>query len=396
MASYEYVIKNGVIVPDTSTTKTDTIEELRTITGFENMDFSDETPQGGIANAITLVKDDLVRNNAYIANQFNPNLAKGTFLDAIGSLTSTKRFKATFTMVYDVELRGSANTYIPDTLTAVTSDGNEFKIVSSTVIGLNGIVKANFKAVKEGSIPCVAGALDTVSTSVLGLESITNPNDGVLGEDKENDIRFRRRREKTLAIQGTGTSEAIVSGLYSLPSVKSLKFLENQASIPVTIEEVDLVANSVWVCVDGGTDEEIARMIKAKKNDGCALNGDTKVSITDEYSGQTLEYKFDRPEEIPILLRITVKNSSLSPQTLIPFACMEWANGNLERDDGLVVGRSVSPYEIGSAINEVEKSFHILDIETSTDGTTWSNSVVEIKAWQVARLTATAVTVVVV
>ena len=71
MASYEYVIENGVIVPDTSTTKKDTIEELRTITGFENMEFSDETPQGGIANAITLVKDDLVRNNAYIANQFN-------------------------------------------------------------------------------------------------------------------------------------------------------------------------------------------------------------------------------------------------------------------------------------------------------------------------------------
>lgn len=396
MASYEYVVENGVIVPDTSTTKRDTIEELRTIVGFENMDFSDETPQGGIANAITLVKDDLVRNNAYMANQFNPNLAKGTFLDAIGSLTSTKRFNATFTMVYGVELRGSANTYIPDTLTAITSDGNEFKIVSPAVIGLNGITKANFKAVKEGSIPCPAGALDTVSTSVLGLESITNPNDGVLGEDRENDIRFRRRREKTLAIQGTGTSEAIVSGLYSLPSVKSLKFLENQASIPVTIEEVDLVANSVWVCVDGGTDEEIARMIKAKKSDGCALNGDTEVSIVDEYSGQTLEYKFDRPEEIPILLRITVKNSSLSPQTLIPYACMEWANGNLERDDGLIVGRSVSPYEIGSAINEVEKSFQVLNVETSTDGTTWSNEVLEIKAWQVARLTSTAVTVVVV
>ena len=56
MASYEYVIENGVIVPDTSTTKKNTIEGLRTIVGFENMDFSDETPQGGIANAITLVK----------------------------------------------------------------------------------------------------------------------------------------------------------------------------------------------------------------------------------------------------------------------------------------------------------------------------------------------------
>ncbi|RBQ30681.1 hypothetical protein CRU92_10935 [Arcobacter sp. FW59] len=396
MASYEYVVENGVIVPDTSTTKADTIEELRTIPGFENMDFSDETPQGGIANAITLVKDDVVRNNAYIANQFNPNLAKGTFLDGIGSLTGTKRFNATYTMVYDVELRGSANTYIPDTLTAITTDGNEFKIVSPTVIGLNGIAKANFKAVKEGSIPCLAGALDTVSTSVLGLESITNPNDGVLGEDRENDIRFRRRREQTLAIQGTSTTEAIISGLYSLPSVKSLKFLENQTSAPATIEEVDLVANSIWVCVDGGTDEEIARMLKSKKDVGCALNGDTKVNITDEYSGQILEYKFDRPDEIPILLRVTVKNSSLSPQTLIPYACVEWANGNLTADDGLVVGRSVSPYEIGSAINEVETSFHILNIETSLNGTTWSSSVVEIKPWQVARLTATAVTVVVV
>ncbi|MFV7791239.1 baseplate J/gp47 family protein [Aliarcobacter lanthieri] len=395
MASYEYVVEDGVIVPDTSTTKTDTIAELKTITGFENMDFSDETPQGGIANAITLIKDDVVRNNAYISNQFNPNLAKGTFLDGIGSLTGTKRFNATYTMVYDVELRGSANTYIPNTLTAVTTDGNEFKIVSSTVIGTNGIVKANFKAVKEGAIPCLAGSLDTVSTSVLGLESITNPNDAVLGENKENDIRFRRRREQTLAIQGTSTTEAIISGLYALPGVKSLKFLENQTSAPLTIDEVDLVANSIWVCVDGGTDEEIARSIKANKDVGCALNGETKINIIDEFSGQKLEYKFDRPDEIPILLRVTVKNSSLSPQTLIPYACVQWANGNLGRDDGLIVGRSVSPYEIASAINEVEADFHILNIETSLDGITWNSGVIEIKSWQVARLTATQVTVVV-
>lgn len=396
MANYQYVIETGTIIPDTSSTKNEITEDLKSITGFENMDFSDETPQGGIRNAIALAQDDMVRNNAYIANQFNPNLCKGVFLDAIWSLTGGERFKATKSIVYDVELRGVASTYIPATLTAITQSGDEFRIEKESVIGINGLVKVNFIAVQEGSIPCDAGGLDTVSTSVLGLESISNPNKAILGLDKESDIRARRRRKNTLALQGTGTTESIISGLYSLPSLKSLKFIENQSSAPQTIEEVDLVPNSIWVCVDGGGDEEIVKMIKSKKDIGCALNGKIVVPILDEFSGQILEYKFDRAEEIPILIKVTVKNSALSPQTVIPFACEEWANGNLEVDEGLIVGRSVSPYEIASAINEVEPSFHILNIQSSLNGIDWNSGIIEIKTWQVARLSKMSVTVIVV
>jgi len=396
MASYKYIKQTGSIVPDTSKTRNDIISRIRHIKGFENMDFSDETPQGGIVNALSLVEDDIVRNNAYISNQFNPDLCIGVFLDAIGKLTGSTRYKATYSIIKDVELRGLKNTYIPNTLKATSIKGDEFKITSETIIAQDGLVKADFIALKSGAIVCDVGELNSVSTSVLGLESIINPNSAIVGKNEENDIHFRRRRQNTLALQGTGTPEAIISGVYSLNGVRSLKFLENQSSINIVKEEVNLVPNSFWICVDGGDDIQIAQMIKLKKDLGCAMNGNTIVSLKDEGSNQNLEYKFQRPTPVQILIKVTVKNSFLPVYNIIPFACEELANGNLKTDDGFIVGRAVSPFEIASAINEVEPLLQILNVELSLDGINWQNQTLNLKAWEVARVTQNQVSVVVV
>lgn len=396
MANYDFIVETGTIVPDTSSTKKQVIEDLKQIKGFENMDYSDETPQGGIANAITLVRDDIARNNAYIANMFNPNYAVGAFLDAIGSLTATERFKATYTMVYGVELRGVRNTYVPNTLTVKNNNEDEFKIVGATTIGLDGIVLADFQAVKSGDIPCLANELDTDSTGVLGLESITNPNAGVIGENSENDVRFRRRREQTLAIQGTGTTEAIISGFYALPSIRSINFKENPTDQPTVEDGINLIANSIWVCVDGGNDEEIAKVFASKKDIGCAMNGEIEYAYLDPFSQQEVTYKFDRAIEKDILLKVYVKNNNTSPQTLIPYTCEQWALGNLTADEGLTVGRSSSPFEISASINEVDKGLTVLNIEHSFDGTNWQGGNININANEVGRLVASSVTVVIV
>lgn len=97
MANYGYVTSTGVIVPDTSTTLDQVRSEYRAAFG-DDLDTSAETPQGVLITAETESRDAVARNNADLANQINPNLAGGVFLDAIWQLTGGQRVRATPTL----------------------------------------------------------------------------------------------------------------------------------------------------------------------------------------------------------------------------------------------------------------------------------------------------------
>lgn len=68
-------------------------------------------------------------------------------------------------------------------------------------------------------------------------------------------------------------SEAITSALYAAEGVKSLSFRENTANTTATIDGISMVAKSVYVCVDGGTDAAVAAALLANKTCGAAWNG---------------------------------------------------------------------------------------------------------------------------
>jgi len=57
-------------------------------------------------------RDNVARNNADLANQINPDLAGGVFLDAIWSLTAGGRIAATRSTLQGVVLTGQAGTVI--------------------------------------------------------------------------------------------------------------------------------------------------------------------------------------------------------------------------------------------------------------------------------------------
>jgi len=147
-----------------------------------------------------------------------------------------------------------------------------------------------------------------------------------------------------------------------------------------------MVAHSVWVCVDGGDSTEIANALHRTKTMGAAWNGAVVVNIVDQYSGQDYAIRFDRPAEIQIFARITVRPSSFDAQTLIPNIIEEYVNGDLEGDSGLTVGRDVSPWELSGAINQVQPMLYVSKVELSTDGITYSTNNLPIALDEVARL----------
>ncbi|MNV54248.1 hypothetical protein D3C71_1464310 [compost metagenome] len=238
--------------------------------------------------------------------------------------------------------------------------------------------------------------LNTVASSVLGWETITNPVAAIPGQVEENDVLLRRRRAQTLALQTTSINEAIVSRLYSIKAVRSCYYLENYADVDQVINTILMRKHSIWACVEGGTDQEVAQALFETKTVGGGYNGAVVVNVPDPVNGRLYEVKFDRPEEIALLIRVTVRDSSLDVQQLIPDLIMNYVNGDIEGDVSFVVGSDVSTFEIASTINQQEPTIFVKKVELSVVGSgTWSADTMGIAPDQIARTQRSSIQVVI-
>ncbi|ENN8378233.1 baseplate J/gp47 family protein [Providencia rettgeri] len=395
MADYQYITSQGVIVPDTSTLRDDVESEYRSVFG-RDLDVNPETPQGALITMEVENRDAVVRNNAELANQINPDLAGGIFLDAIWALMGGQRFDATHSFLSQVKFTGIAGTIIPKGSQAATLNGDLFETTKTLIIGKDGSVTGDMRAIETGGIECGVGQLNKVASSVLGWETVHNPSNAVLGRDAESDLQSRRRRKQTLAKNTVSVGEAITSALYELEGVRSLAYRENYTDQPMMFDGITLVPHSIYVCVEGGDKEAIARSLLRTKTLGAAFNGREEVEVLENISGQIYPVKFDRAKEIVLFCRVAVKKATVDAQTIIPAAVESWANGDIDGEGGLVVGRDVSPFEISAGINAVEPRLFITRVELSTDGKAWSSNNYEIKMNEVARLKRSAVQVVLV
>lgn len=390
MADYGFVVNTGVIVPDTADTLAGVQAEFQTAFG-NDLDVSPETPQGVLIAAETESRDAVARNNAALANQINPNLAGGVFLDALWALTGGARFTATPSVVRNVTLTGVPGAIIPEgALASVGGAGAQFALAGAVILDASGNGEGVFQSVELGAFPVGVGGLNTIVTAVLGWETVTNPYTGEEGAPEETDAAARRRRRVTLALQGVALPEAIVSGINDLPGVKSMAFRENVTNAPLVIEGVTLSPHSVYACVDGGLDNDIGLMLLRKKSMGAAWNGDTTVTVQDPFSGQNYAVQFDRPDEVQIYIQVTVRAGApfADVPSTIRNAVLAYANGEQTDEEGFVVGGDVSAFEIASAVNRVAAPIYVTNLLMSTDNVTFSTTTIPILISQVARTSA--------
>lgn len=315
---YTYVAAQGLITVDSALILNQVGNEYKSVFGQDlvvpdslNIE-GGSTPQGLLIVTEALARIAVADNNAAVANQINPNLAGGVFLDAILALTGIQRNQATYSQAV-CTLTGVEGTSIPAGSQAqVESSGAIFQLVNTVVIPSGGsISNVLFTAVLPGQIAADAHDLNIPLSAILGWETIDNPQDAILGQNTQTDVQARQTRVNTLAAQGSSTAQAIISGLI-IAGASSVYFLENTAATTETLPEgdvdgVEMVAHSIYACVNGSSNgTQSTAIITLGGTPQTIIPAGSEVSAT--VDGQT--YDFVLNPNVPFVLSGTLTSSS--------------------------------------------------------------------------------------
>jgi len=153
------------------------------------------------------------------------------------------------------------------------------------------------------------GTIDTITTPILGLDSVEQIAPATVGSLRETDAQLRRRFTEAKYLRGSNILDALQSELLSLDGVQDVRIYENLTD---TTDAKGLPAHSFRVLIRGGIRDEIGDAIWRNKPAGIATSGNISVVIDNILGDQTLVY-FERPEFIDLYVSVTITTDDEFP-----------------------------------------------------------------------------------
>lgn len=365
-ASYVYTLNTGVISVDTTDLLTEVETEFQTAFGATlNVDAS--TPQGTLIAAETTARTSVMKNNADIANMQNPNLAYGTFLDAVCSLLGIGRGANLSTVATGVSVTGTADTPIAAGSQIETPNGDIFELVNEVTIPVGGTGTGTFQSLEYGSIPFPVGNM-TIIDGTIGWGGVSCTDSTVItpGAAVYTDPQLKNMRNKQLAIQGTASAAAIYANLLAVPNVTSCMVVENNTG--QTAEPVNGVTftkgSAIWTCVSGtASPSAIAAAMYAAHNSGCPwdygatgmgtpVNSPNGTTVTDPNTGLPYQVLSTTPIFYDAYVNISVHQTAAQAPgaTAIADAIVAYADGQEQGESGFIVAANVSAFEVSGSV----------------------------------------------
>lgn len=354
MADYIYITSSGTVIADTADIKESVQNEFKSALG-DDISLEDSTPQGRLIDIETLARASVVENNALVANLFNVMLSYGVFLDAILANFNMYREGALSSRVL-VVVTGQKGTVIPAKSQAATAQGVVFYAENDIEIGENGQAEGIFLSLEQGQIACAAGELNKIIDGTFGWETISNPSPAELGTERESDAEFKKRFMNSGLYTGKALLENYYHAIYGVENVKSAFVYDNFTNNVITYDTVSIQPHSVYCCVDGGNDTDIANAIFAIKSSGCGYTGNIEVPVRDSFSGALYNVKLNHPELVGVCVSVVVDKGTSTATELemtIKNAIISYSNGDITGFAGLNIGVNVVPFEIAAAISSV-------------------------------------------
>ena len=181
----------------------------------------------------------------------------------------------------------------------------------SANLGFTKITKlGDLVAQNYGPIEQSPNTITTISTPVLGWDSVTNPISAVAGRYVETDEELRERFRVSKFERASNILEALYSALINLDTVEQVVIYENDTDVT---DANGIPAHSFMPIVLGGISTNIAQSIWENKPLGIRSYGNTSVTIYDS-QGFPHDIGFERPNPVTVYIDLDITTNSDFPQ----------------------------------------------------------------------------------
>ncbi len=306
--------ENGLLIDEFSTIYNRLADKFKLIYG-QDINLEQNSPDGQLLGIITNEIYDLQTLILHIYNSFDPDLAQGVELNKLLKLIAQTRRASTKSIV-DITIVANANVTLPADYTIIDENKNEWVINAETTL-ISGTNIISFNAVNFGAIEASANTINDVVTVFPEITSVNNALPAEVGRDEESDVLLRKRRNNLLSVNSNSTIAGVYSKLFLLDTVTDAVIYENATDTYDALK--DLNAHALWCIVDGGSIDEITKIIATDKTIGTDLKGTVSnnyVEIFLKADGTTRALthivKFDRPTEIPLYIKLTVSKKIIT------------------------------------------------------------------------------------
>lgn len=383
MSSNIEITKNGISVPETSEIKAAFQGVFLSALGSD-INLDDSTPQGGIIDGLTIAKQQANSSDLLLFNQMNPNTADGVWQDALGSLYGIQRKAATHSIVNCVctGLQGTVLNGIDSENPAMaqSTNGDLFQCLVGGTIPASGSITLQFSSVEVGKIPVSANSVNKIYQPVAGWDAINNTTEGVVGIDTESRADFEERRRNSLALNATGSLNAVYSHIFNIPDVTDVFVWENIKNTSDTYRGITLKPHSIYICQNGASASDLAEAIYNSKSAGCDTNTDENNPLTCTYHDNltgvdyTYGYYIPTPAQLYIQINLAEAISSELEQVIKEALDKEFTGESDLNNPKITIGSTIYASRFYSVIGNLGNSDIILEsVKISTDGTNWQD-----------------------
>lgn len=276
------------------------------------------TPQGQLASSETAIIQNCYDLFVNLTQQMDPAYATGRFQDGIARIYFLNRNGAEPT-VLQITCSGGNGVIINPGAAITDPNGNVYLCVNGGTIPGTGSVVLAFAAAVPG--PVAIPETVTIVSTIAGWDSAAVAS-GVVGNPEEGRQAFEIRREDSVAANSLGAIGSIIGAVAKVQGVTDYYGNANPTGSPVSVDGVTIPAYGIYISVAGSaTNKAIATAILSKKSPGCAMGGNTTVTVYDSNPlyASPIPYSitFESPKSLPILFAVDIVSSNSVPSNVV-------------------------------------------------------------------------------
>lgn len=362
----------------------ETLEELyiylqtnyKTIYG-QDINLDSDTTDGQFMAFLSKLVRDMQENAVSTYNAFDPDLAENTQLIRLLKFCGIVKRPATKSSV-DIEITVDRSVNLPTKYT-VSDTLNQNWIITSPITLPTGTHTLSFLAENWGSVEALPNTIINQNTIVLGVTSVTNPNEALVGRDDETDTQLRQRRKQSVSLPSENRVDGLQAKLLNVSGVIDAVVLENKTlNYDSTL---DLNGKTIWAIIEGGSVEDIGTTISLDRGTGVELKGNVTYSYQRQQLRQNGTFRiftdlarFDRPvnTEIYIKFDVTLRSGSIT------YDLTSIKNALLEKLYD--IGENATVTELYGYIYNAGNTFIATNLQLSKDDITFSGDLLTANA----------------